>query len=359
MENYYFFKIFYPGLELVGDERNPPFECYFTDCDLPNNIWWLSSGFSSALILPTFSVISRFGFSITTDPLFCSPKNQVIPPPLPKKSSAPLPAIKNDERVGASEIIFWHLNMALLKREDSWYAGYTEGDSCTISLAIAFFTPNRHWLKDGKIALFGVRTASLIHPCWFVGLILRCRGGWRVHKKNNLRHCIIDKNYPIEYLFLLNICKTLHKWTSLPLFMVTIRFQKIHNVFTTIFWCKKTPILPWHALQRGRKSHLCGQARTTTIRMKWTGLSTQRIWRCLSALTKNPARIKPVFWIWVKYSQMTVGDISARQLTEGDALIRNWILLSLVVTVLPLVQVSNEIQSQIFESFNLSLFHTI
>ena len=222
----------------------------------------------------------------------------------------------------------------------------------------------RHYIYDfyiwlGEFSPFGVRTASLIHPCWFVGLILRCRGGWRVHKKNNLRHCIIDKNCPIEYLFLLNICKTLHKWTSLPLFMVTVRFQKIHNVFTTIFWCKRTPMLPWHALQRGRKSHLCGQARTTTIRMKWTGLSTQRIWRCLSALTKNPARIKPVFWIWVKYSQMTVGDISARQLTEGDALIRNWILLSLVVTVLPLVQVSNEIESQIFQSFNLSLFHTI
>ena len=253
------------------------------------------SGFSSALILPKFSVISRFGVSITTDPLFCSPKNQVIPLPLPK-----------------------------------------------------------------KIPPFGVRTASLIHPYWFVGLILRCRGGWRVHNKNNLRHCIIDKNCPLEYLFLLNICKTPHKWTSLPLFMMTVRFQKIHNVFTTIFLCKRTPMLPWHALQRGRKSHLCGQAPTTFIRMKWTGLSTQRIWRCLTALAKNPTRrIKPVFWIWVKYSQMTVGDISARQLTEGDALIRNWILLSLVVTVLPLVQVSNEIQSQIFESFNLSLFHTI
>ena len=221
-----------------------------------------------------------------------------------------------------------------------------------------FFTPNRHWLKDGKISPFGVRTACSIRPWWFVGLILRCGVGGE-YIKNYLRYCIIDKNCPIKYLFLLNICKTPHKWTSLPLFMVTVRFQKIHNVFTTIFWCKRTPMLPWHALQRGRKSHLCGQSRTTTIRMKWTGLSTQRIRRCVSALTKNPARIKPAFWIWVKYSQMTVGDISARQLTEGDALIRNWILLSLVVTVLPLVQVSNEIQSQIFQSFNLSLFHTI
>ena len=150
------------------------------------------------------------------------------------------------------------------------------------------------------------------------------------------------------------MCKTPHKWTSLPLFMETVRFQKIHNVFTTIFWCKRTPMLPWHVLQRGRKSHLCGQAPTTTIRMKWTGLSTQSIRRCLSALTKNPARVKPVFWIWVKYSQMTVGVIFARQLTEGDVLIRNWILLSLVVTALPLAQVSNEIQSQIFQSFFIS-----
>ena len=144
-------------------------------------------------------------------------------------------------------------------------------------------------------------------PRWRCGVGV---GGDQINKK--LRHCIIDKNCPIEYLFLLNICKTCHKWTSLPLFMETVRFQKINNVFTTILWCKRTPMLPWHALQRGRKSHLGGQAPPTTIRLKWTGLSTQRIWRCLSALTKNPARIKPVFWIWVKYSQMTVGDISAR-----------------------------------------------
>ena len=35
-------KIFYPGLELVGDEKHPPFECYFTEVITPNNIWWLS-----------------------------------------------------------------------------------------------------------------------------------------------------------------------------------------------------------------------------------------------------------------------------------------------------------------------------
>ena len=43
-------------------------------------------------ILPKFSVIPPFGFSVTTDPPFCSPKNQVIP----LKSSVPPPAINND-----------------------------------------------------------------------------------------------------------------------------------------------------------------------------------------------------------------------------------------------------------------------
>ena len=106
-----------------------------------------------------------------------------------------------------------------------------------------FFTPNRHWLKDGKISPFGVRTACSIRPWWFVGLILRCGVGGE-YIKNYLRYCIIDKNCPIKYLFLLNICKTPHKWTSLPLFMVTVRFQKIHNVFTTIFWSKGPQCYP-------------------------------------------------------------------------------------------------------------------
>ena len=176
----------------------------------------------------------------------------------------------------------------------------------------------RHYIYDfyiwlGEFSPFGVRTASLIHPCWFVGLILRCGAVWRLNKKH-LRHCIIDRNCPIEYLFLLNICKTPHKWTSLPLFMEKVRFQKIYNVCPKIFAWKRTPMLPWHALRRGRKSHLCWKAPTTTIRVKWTGLSTQRIGRCLTALTKNPARIKLVLWIWIKYSQVTVGDIPARQL---------------------------------------------
>ena len=82
------------------------------------------SGPSSAVILPKFSVISPFGFSVTTDPPFCSPKNQVTPPPPPLKKKNPwLPqGINNDRPVGTSEIIFWHLNMALLTRTYSLYA---------------------------------------------------------------------------------------------------------------------------------------------------------------------------------------------------------------------------------------------
>ena len=111
------------------------------------------SGFPSALILPTFSVISRFGFSITTDPLFCSPKNQVIPPPLPKKSSSP-PGDKEWRACRNQWDYILASKHGIAKNGRFLVRGYTEGDSSTIALAIAFFTPNRHWLKDGKIAPF-------------------------------------------------------------------------------------------------------------------------------------------------------------------------------------------------------------
>ena len=71
---------------------DPPYERYFTEVIPSNNIWWLSRCPSPCLhfpskfewsplwILPKFSVIPPFGFSVTIDPPFCSPKNQVIPP---------------------------------------------------------------------------------------------------------------------------------------------------------------------------------------------------------------------------------------------------------------------------------------
>ena len=51
---------------------------------------------SSLWILPTFSAIPPFGFSVTTDPPFCSPKNQVIS----QNPTPPFPCLQaiNDDR---------------------------------------------------------------------------------------------------------------------------------------------------------------------------------------------------------------------------------------------------------------------
>ena len=78
-----------------------PFESCFTEVTPPNSIddfrdpppqcLHFSSKFEwfPLWILPKFSVIPPFGFSATTDPPFCSPKNQVIPPKiLPPKPQA-------------------------------------------------------------------------------------------------------------------------------------------------------------------------------------------------------------------------------------------------------------------------------
>ena len=99
-----------------------PLECYFTEVILPNNIWWLSrspppmSSFSKKIwvvplwILPMFSAIPPFGFSVATDPPFCSPKNQVIPSNILR--SPPPPAINNDRSpsVGDQGEIFYLLH---------------------------------------------------------------------------------------------------------------------------------------------------------------------------------------------------------------------------------------------------------
>ena len=128
-------KIFYPGLELVGDEKHPPFECYFTEVIPPNNIWWRSrsshpmSSFSKQIwaVAPlpwsfqSFQWSPLLGSQLRLMPPFVLLKIKWSPPK--KKTILPPPqGINNDRPVGTSEIIFWHLNMALLKREDSWYA---------------------------------------------------------------------------------------------------------------------------------------------------------------------------------------------------------------------------------------------
>ena len=98
-----------------------PLECYFTEVILPNNIWWLSrspppmSSFSKKIwvvplwIPPKFSAIPPFGFSVATDPPFCSPKNQVIPSNILR---SPPPAINNDRSpsVGDQGEIFYLLH---------------------------------------------------------------------------------------------------------------------------------------------------------------------------------------------------------------------------------------------------------
>ena len=130
-------KIFYPGLELVGDEKHPPFECCVTSLkwlplitfvdfrDPPNQCLHFRSKFErSPLCRDPSKVFSDLPFwELSYDwSLFLFPKIS-SDPPAPQKNNPPPPQeINNDRPVGTSEIIFWHLNMAFLKRADSWYA---------------------------------------------------------------------------------------------------------------------------------------------------------------------------------------------------------------------------------------------
>ena len=86
------------GLNKVKFSRSP-FECYFTEVIPHNNFWWLSRSllptcphfpskfeWPTVWILPKFSAIPPFGFSVTSDPPFCSSK--IKWPPL----KSPLPS---------------------------------------------------------------------------------------------------------------------------------------------------------------------------------------------------------------------------------------------------------------------------
>ena len=98
--------------EILAD---PPFECYFTEVIPPNNIWWLSRfpslmfSFSKPIwVVPpesfqSFQWSPHFGFSVTTDPPFCSPKTQVIPPKNPPPPPPPQ-AINNDRSLRAADL---------------------------------------------------------------------------------------------------------------------------------------------------------------------------------------------------------------------------------------------------------------
>ena len=82
-----------------------PFECYFPEVIPPNNFWWLSRSpphvfcsskfeWSPLWILPKFSAIPSFGFSVTT-----------YPPPLPQGENY-------DQSLMRLAIIMQHANMA-------------------------------------------------------------------------------------------------------------------------------------------------------------------------------------------------------------------------------------------------------
>ena len=82
------------GLNKAKFSRFPLWLLFYRSDPPPNNFWWLSRSptpclhfpskfeWSPLWILPKFSAIPPIGFSVTTDPPFCSPKNQVTPPPL-------------------------------------------------------------------------------------------------------------------------------------------------------------------------------------------------------------------------------------------------------------------------------------
>ena len=100
-------KIFldYAGLELVGDGKHPPFECYFPEVIRYNNIWWLSrsplpmSSFSKQIWavppLPwsfeSFQWSPLLGSRLRLIPPFVllkikwSPHNPPSPPPPPRR----------------------------------------------------------------------------------------------------------------------------------------------------------------------------------------------------------------------------------------------------------------------------------
>ena len=80
----------------------------------PTNFWWLlrpptpclhflsKFDWSPLWILPKFPVIPPFGFSVTTDPPFCSPKRRVIPPKYP--APPPPQTINNDRSLTPTSI---------------------------------------------------------------------------------------------------------------------------------------------------------------------------------------------------------------------------------------------------------------
>ena len=118
------------------------FECYFTEVIPPNNLlitfaippcphFRIKFKWSPFWILPKFSAIRPFGFSVTTDPPLYSPKNQVISP----KILAPPPQpINNDRSLSILNSSFSRLTVQVLgkNRWKHWlryFPTFAEGET--------------------------------------------------------------------------------------------------------------------------------------------------------------------------------------------------------------------------------------
>ena len=113
-------------------------------------------------ILPKISAIPPFGFSVTTDPPFCSPKNQVIPTKILRP-----PVINNDR-----SLIWEGLNRWFIACENSRFSSllttrvvsYDETSQAAKSLERGLFSQVR-WFKG---------TGSRFKACSFIEMLFFC-----------------------------------------------------------------------------------------------------------------------------------------------------------------------------------------
>ena len=132
-------------------------ECYFTEViplitfddfrdPPPSSCLHFPSEFewSPLWIPPKFSIIPPFGFSVTIDPHFCFPKNQVIPPKIPPP---PPREINNDRSFVPLTIVSrgdWLGNPANIKVENNGAAVFV-GRSLTVHNPLFFV--HKLWLN--------------------------------------------------------------------------------------------------------------------------------------------------------------------------------------------------------------------
>ena len=76
-------------------------------------------------ILPKVSVINPFGFSVTTDPPFCSPKSQVLPQNPPAPPPPPPQAINNDRSLNRVTPNRLEANRVAIYKCGRWFEPWT------------------------------------------------------------------------------------------------------------------------------------------------------------------------------------------------------------------------------------------